>query len=108
MYSFPDLIKKIREEAGLTQAEFAKALNVSTILISMVETEQKEVSKKLLISLANKLRVHPASITPFLFNIDKHPEDKISYIEKTLIDWGEKMQVHLIKERSKLLKEDAK
>jgi len=104
MYSFPELIKKIRNEAGLTQAEFAKALGVSTVLIAMVETGQKEVSKKLLIKIADLLNVHPSSITPFLFidkeNLSKNP----LAMEKKIIEWGEKMQTHLIKNRAKLLR----
>ena len=33
MYSFPKLIKKIREASDLTQKEFAEAVDVSTVLI---------------------------------------------------------------------------
>ena len=104
MYSFPELIKKIRNEAGLTQAEFANALGVSAVLIAMVETEQKEVSKKLLIQLAESLDVHPSSITPFLFIEKDVSMTKLSKIENKFIKWGEKMQEHLIKDRSKLLR----
>jgi len=107
MYTFPDLIKKIRDEAGLTQAEFAKALGVSAVLIAMVETGQKEVSKNLLIKIAELLNVHPSSITPFLF-IDREKFSKDpSVIDKKFIEWGEKMQTHLIKDRAKLLKKYA-
>ena len=108
MYTFPELIKIIRDEAGLTQAEFAKILGVSTVLIAMVETGQKEVSKKLLIKLADRLNVHPSSITPFLF-IDKGKLSKNTpVIEKKFIEWGEKIQTHLIKDRAKLLQKYAK
>jgi len=107
MYSFPELIKKVRDEAGLTQAEFAKALGVSAVLIAMVETGQKEVSKKLLIRLAERLEVHPSSVTPFLF-IEPTSSGKFSEIEKKFIKWGEKMQAHLIKDKSKLLLKYAK
>ena len=107
MYSFPDLIKKIIDEAGLTQAEFAKALGVSATLIAMVETGQKEVSKNLLIKIAELLNVHPSSITPFLFiNREKFSKNPSS-IEKKFVEWGEKMQTHLIKDRAKLLKKYA-
>lgn len=108
MYTFPKLIKKIRDEAGLTQAEFAKALDVSPVLITMVETGQKEVSKKLLLKLAQKMKVHPASITPFLFINKHHPIESESRLEEMLIAWGEKMQSFLIKDRAKLLKKYAK
>jgi transcriptional regulator with XRE-family HTH domain len=106
MYTFPELIKKIRDEAGLTQAEFARVLEVSPILVSMVEVGQKEVSKNLLIKLADKMDVRPSSITPFLF-VEKDKEVENSKLEKMLIQWGEKMQDHLIKEKSKLLKKYA-
>jgi transcriptional regulator with XRE-family HTH domain len=102
MYTFPQLIKKIREEAGLTQAEFAKVLDVSAVLISMVEVGQKEVSKNLLLKLAEKMDVSPNSITPFLFAGEDSGRD-VSKLEKKLILWGEKMQEHLIVKKSKLL-----
>lgn len=106
MYTFPELIKNIRSEAGLTQPEFAKALGVSPALIAMIETEQKEVSKNFITILAGKMQVHPASITPFLF-IDKDFKDgKLSLIEKGLIDAGEKVQDLLIKKRASLLRKN--
>lgn len=101
MYTFRELIRKIREEAGLTQAEFAKSINVSAVLIAMVETGQKEVSKNLLIKLAKKMNVHPSSITPFLLISKDDLIEKKSEIELMLIKWGEKMQKHLIKDRAK-------
>lgn len=104
MYTFPQLIRKIRDEADLTQSEFAKKIGVSPVLITMVETGQKEVSKSLLLKLAKSLKVHPSSITPFLFwNEDKQTEVS-SKVEQSLIDLGEKMQSLLIKDRAKLLK----
>lgn len=108
MYTFPELIKKIRNEAGLTQSEFAKAIGVSAVLITMVETGQKEVSKNFLLKLANKMNVHPASITPFLFINEKNPISSNSKIERSFIDWGEKMQTLLIKDRAKKLEKYAR
>ncbi len=107
MYTFPELIKKIRDEAGLTQAEFAKALDVSAVLIAMVETGQKKVSKKLILRLAEKMKVHPTSITPFLFIDEDYPLKKESKLEKVFMNWGEKMQMMLIKDRAKILKKYA-
>ncbi|MFA5766831.1 MAG: helix-turn-helix transcriptional regulator [Candidatus Paceibacterota bacterium] len=104
MYSFPKLIKKIRGEAGLTQAELAKALGVSTVLIVMIENGQKRVSKKLIIKLARLLKVHPSSITPFIFSAGVGSVKKFSALERGFICWGEKMQTYLIKKRAKLLK----
>ncbi len=104
MYTFPELIKKIRTEAGLTQDEFAKALEVSSILITKIETGQKDVSKNLLLKLAEILDVSPRSITPFLFPESENSENSLSAIEKGLIGLGEKMQEYLIKDRAKTLK----
>lgn len=108
MYTFPELIKKIRDEAGLTQAEFAKAIGVSAVLIAMVEIGKKEVSKNLLLKLADKMNVHPASITPFLFINKSNPLGSETVTERLLLDWGEKMQILLIKKRAKTLKKYAK
>ena len=107
MHTFPELIKKIREEADLTQEQLGKALGVSTVLISMIETNQKEVSKKFLITLADKMQVHPASITPFLFINENEPARRHTKIEQHLAKWGEEMQDLLIKNRAKLLKSHA-
>lgn len=108
MYSFPELIRKIRSEAGLTQAEFAAAIEVSPVLIAMVESGQKEVSKKLLRKIADALKVHPASMTPFLYGDEPSNNEKTSGIERQFLNWGTKLQDHLIKDRSKLLRKDAK
>lgn len=108
MYTLSKLIKKIRNEACLTQAEFAKAIGVSTVLITMVETGQKDVSKKLIIKVARRLNVHPSSITPFLFIDKKGLNKNLSAIEKKFIEWGEKMQIHLIKNHAKLLRKYGK
>lgn len=110
MYKFPELIKEIRTEAGLTQSEFAASVGVSPILIAMVESGQKEVSKKLLVKIADKLQVHPASITPFLYGYDMHgrTEDDLTAIEKQFLSWGMKIQTQLIKKKSKHLRIDAK
>lgn len=104
MYSFPELIKRIREEAGLTQPEFAKKIGVSPILVSMVETGQKPVSKKMIEKIAEKLQVHPASITPFLYLDEGFSVKKLGKIERRMIEHAEKLQDLLISKKSKLLK----
>lgn len=108
MYTFPELIRKIRGEAGLTQAEFAKAVDVSPVLIAMVETGQKEVSKKLLLKIAERLEVSPASISPFLYDTPHDEYENLSTIERQFITWGTKLQNYLIKTKSKNLKKYAK
>ncbi len=107
MNSFPKLIKDIRSEAGLTQAEFAKVIGVSPVLIAMVESGQKEVSKNLLCKIAKRLEVHPASITPFLYGHDQNDTNNLPAIEKQFLAWGLKLQKHLIKNKAKLLREYA-
>ena len=86
MYSFPELIKKIRGASGLTQKEFAEAIQVSTVLVSMIEAGQKDVSKNFIIKLSDKLGVNPSSITPFLYIYKDIDNKGISKIEKTFIN----------------------
>ena len=109
MYKFPELIKEIRTEAELTQSGFAKSVGVSPVLIAMVESGQKEVSKNLLIKIADKLEVHPSSITPFLYGFDMkgRTEKDLTPIEKQLLVWGLKLQTQLIKKKSKNLLKNA-
>ena len=105
MYNFQDLLKQIRKESDLTQEELARVLDVSTILISMLETGQKDVSKNFIEKLAKKLNVHPSSIAPFVFTGDK--KTKLSGIEKQMILISEKLQTYLIKIKAKNLKQYA-
>ncbi|MFH1236679.1 MAG: helix-turn-helix transcriptional regulator [Parcubacteria group bacterium] len=104
MYTFSTLIREIRKEANLTQAELAQVLGVSTVLITMIETGEKDVSKNLITRLAKKMSVHPSSITPFIFMTEDTQHTTNSKLEKKLVEWGEKMQVMLIKDRSKMLR----
>lgn len=107
MLTFPELIKEIRRSSQLTQKEFAEIVGISTVLLSMVESGSKEVSKSLIVKIAKVLDVHPASITPFLF-ADKTKSTKTSPVEKSLINLGEKMQIYLIKNRAKKINKNAK
>lgn len=103
MYNFRTLLKKIREEGALTQEELARAINVSTILVSMIETGQKEASKNFVVKLAERLEVRPSSIMPFILESDSN--HAVSGVEKILIDAGEKLQEHLVKVKSKKLRQ---
>jgi len=107
MYTFPDLIKKIREEAQLTQAEFAKILDISAVLVAMIETGQKEVSRKTILRLSEKMDVHPSSITPFMFNDENKYQNNMSKIEKSFLQFGEQLQDYLIKTKAKKLRQYA-
>jgi transcriptional regulator with XRE-family HTH domain len=48
-------IKKIRSKHGMTQVEFARAIGVSTILISMIEIGLKPVTQRTLTKIARAL-----------------------------------------------------
>ena len=102
MHTFPELIKKIRKESGLTQPDFAAKVGVSSALIAMIETGQKEVSKNFIVKLAQALDVHPTSITPFLF-YDGTDLSQLTGIEKKLVEQGSKLQTILIEKKAKLL-----
>lgn len=104
MYTFPELIKEIRKASDLTQDDFARAISVSKPLISMIESGQKEVSKKFILKLANKLKVHPSSITPFLFTENTLNKGASASIEKKFIEMGEMLQVYLIEKKAKELR----
>ena len=108
MYTLPELIKEIRNESGLTQAQFADGMGVSTVLIAMIESGQKDVSKKLILRLAEEMNVHPSSLTPFIFINENPNSNNLSIVERPLVRWGEKIQKLLIKKRAKRLKKYAR
>ena len=109
MYTFSELLKQIRKESGLSQKDLAMVLGVSTVLITMVETKQKEVSKSFIKKLADKLDVSPTSVTPFIFSGEKSNK-KLNALEKKLVRIGENLQIHLINRKARNLKKyfDAK
>ncbi|MFA5131620.1 MAG: helix-turn-helix transcriptional regulator [Patescibacteria group bacterium] len=108
MVSFPELLKEIRKNSGLTQEELANALSVSTVLVSMIESGQKEISKKFILNLADKLEVHPNSITPFLYGNIDISKISLTKIEEEMIKLGEKLQISLISKKAKNLKKYAR
>jgi len=103
MYTFPNFIRELRKESGLTQSKLADLLGVSTILISMVEANQKKVSKKLIEKLANKLNVNPKILASFVFAGDFETTETTSLLEKKLIRVTTKLQKELIIKKAKLL-----
>ncbi len=103
MYAFADFLKKIREEGGLTQVELARILGVSTMLISLLETRQKEVSKAFIVKLAEKLEVRPSSISPFAYE-EFGKKGEMLTLEKTHLDVGARLQEYLIRVKAKKLK----
>ena len=106
MINFPELLKKIRQKSGLTQEQMAKALKVSKVLVAMIETGQKPVSKKIVIGLAEALDVSPFSLMPtFFFDESEDNKTKRSAIEKKLLLVAGKLQEELINKRAKKLKD---
>lgn len=105
MYTFSELLRHIRKEGDLTQNELAKVLGVSTVLISMIETGQKEASKSFIIKLADKLEAQPGSIVPFIFFKNDSATNKLSSLESALVSFGEKLQNYLIQVKAKNLKQ---
>lgn len=99
MNKFSDIVKTVRSEAGLSQNEFATKLGVSSIYISKIETDKKEVSKKFVIKLADFIDVHPAALAPFLFYNPNVKESELTSIERQLICLGNQLQQKLIKNR---------
>jgi transcriptional regulator with XRE-family HTH domain len=45
-------IKKIRSKHGMTQVEFARAIGVSTMLVSMMECGSKSITQRTLKKIA--------------------------------------------------------
>lgn len=99
MKKFSEVVREIRDESGLSQKEFADKLGVSSIYISKIETDQKEVSKKFLIRLSNLVDIHPSLLAPFLFYDEKLDSRELSSIEKRLFAFGEELQKKLISKR---------
>jgi len=104
MLTFSVLLKKIRQESGVTQAELAKILGVSKILISMIEVNQREVSKGFVNSLANAMDVHPSTISPFIYYDFGINRKHLTQPERSLIALGERLQDFLIQKKAKNLR----
>lgn len=86
MFIFSDLLKSIRKEVGISQGELAKLLDVSTVLISKLESCEREPSKQFIKILATKLGVNPFSLTPFLAGDSIESFDSLSVIEKKFFE----------------------
>jgi transcriptional regulator with XRE-family HTH domain len=109
MINSQDLIKKIRKESGLTQDQLACALKVSKVLIAMIETGQKPISKKMVIKLAEVLNISPFSLEFSLFSNKENPKNQyLSPVELRLLKIGEKLQIQLITYGAKNLKKYAR
>lgn len=105
MINSQNLIKKIRKESGLTQGQLADVLKVSKVLIAMIETGQKPISKKMIPKLAEALNISSFSLEFSLYSRDIQLKDtQPSPIELKLLKIGEKLQEQLIHQGAKNLK----
>lgn len=105
MKKFSDFLKEMRETAWINQAQLAKNLWVSTLLIALIETGKREPSKKFINTLAKKLDVNSASILPFISD-EKIKISSLNGLEKKIIWLVEKLQIMLIKKKSYKLTEN--
>ncbi len=100
MLSFPELLKEIRKNAGLTQQKLSEKLDVSKVLIVKLENGTKEPSKKFISTLSKQLDVNPVAILPF---VAYDRSIKISNIEKKILKIGNNLQEILIRKKAKRL-----
>ncbi|MEX3009773.1 short-chain fatty acyl-CoA regulator family protein [Hoeflea sp. TYP-13] len=56
-------IRRIRQETGLTQADFAKQLGISTSYLNQIENNQRHVTAPVLLALAENFSVDIASLS---------------------------------------------
>ncbi|MEM9104209.1 MAG: short-chain fatty acyl-CoA regulator family protein [Pseudomonadota bacterium] len=56
-------IRRIRQDAGLTQANFAKQLGISTSYLNQIENNQRHVTAPVLLALAENFSVDIASLS---------------------------------------------
>lgn len=66
MVNFGDKLKTLRTEAGMTQTELAKRLNVTNSVVSYYELQERSPSPDVLIRLADIFHV----TTDYLLGID--------------------------------------
>jgi transcriptional regulator with XRE-family HTH domain len=76
---------------------------VSAILISKLESNEREPSKQLIKSLAARLDVTPFSLSPFLTGDAASSFDSLSGFEKRFYELGMKIQKDLVTNKAKNL-----
>jgi len=79
------IIKRLRKDKNITQADLAKAVGVTTSSIGMYETEVRKPSYEVIVKLAKYFNV----TTDYLLNNDNNIEEKpIDKINKLVEDSG--------------------
>lgn len=71
----------------------------------MIETGQKNASRGFIKKLANRLDVHPTSITPFAYVDEDFSSKKLSPVEKSLLEVGTSLQSYLVNSKAKKLRQ---
>ena len=99
MYTQRELLKGIRKTAGLTQQELADLLGVHKMLIAMLETGKREMTKDFIDKLAKALGVSSFSISPVLYANEERP----SGLAGKLVDLAEALQETLVTKTAKRL-----
>lgn len=77
---FKDIIKKLRESAGLTQDEEAKKIHISRSNIAMYETGMRKPSKKTLEAFADFFNVDVDYLLGRTLKITRLPESNGYYL----------------------------
>jgi transcriptional regulator with XRE-family HTH domain len=107
MKKFSSFLKELRSAAQISQEEFAQIMEFSTLLITLLETDKKEPSKKFITRLAEKLEITPNSLLPLISDKDIDV-DLLTGLEKRLISIVDELQIFLIQKRAHKLKQYAK
>lgn len=103
MKKFSSFLKELRNSAGINQSELAEIMWVSPLLITLLETDKKEPSKKFISTLAEKLEVKNTSLLPLISDEDIDIA-LLSWLEKRLITIVGELQIMLIQKKAYKLK----
>ena len=103
MKKFSSFLKELRNSAGINQSELAEIMWVSPLLITLLETDKKEPSKKFISTLAEKLEVKNTSLMPLISDEDIDIS-LLNWLEKKLISVVDELQIMLIQKKAYKLK----
>lgn len=71
---YNEILKALREDSDLTQAELAKEFNVNQITISQYERGTRQISINMLVNYAKKFKVS----TDYILGLTNDPQSSIS------------------------------
>ncbi len=78
-------------------------MQVSPLLITLLETDKKEPSKKFINTLAEKLEIKSASLLPLISDEDIDT-NLLNWLEKKLLSVVDELQIMLIQKKAYKLK----